>query len=227
MMKRRAFLALAVVTSGILAASRIIEYWQTQQALQLQAIPPLPTMPTPIPRREWDARPVNHEATNEYGIASETNPTGWLVYSDNLRSVYHTLSVHHSGVAQLFNETMRSIQDEHLNTRGWADIGYHFGIDPQGSIYAGRDIQVRGASVAGGNTGVIGVVVMGDFEWELPTEAQLVTLQTLTNWLTKTYALTVLAGHNDLNPGDTVCPGRFMVPYLDVLAHGAGLSRTL
>jgi hypothetical protein len=221
-MKRRAFLALAAVTSGVLAISRLIEYWQT---LQLQAITPLPTMPTPIPRSEWDARPVNHEAANEYGIASETNPAGWLDYGDDLKTVYHTLSVHHTGVAQVFNETMRSIQDEHLDTRGWADIGYHFGIDPQGRIYNGRDIHARGSSVAGGNTGMIGVVVMGDFELESPTDAQLAALQTLTNWLTQTYALTYLAAHSELNPGITVCPGRFMQPYLDVLANGAGLSR--
>lgn len=221
-MQRRAFLTLAAVTSGMLAISRIIEYGQR---LQPQAIQPLPEMPVPIPRSEWDARPVNHEAINEYGFASEANPTGWLVYPDDLQTIYHTLSVHHSGVAQVFNETMRSIQDEHLDRRGWADIGYHFGIDPQGRIYAGRDIRVRGSSVAGGNTGVIGVVIMGDFELEAPTDAQLVALQTLTNWLTETYALTHLAGHNDLNPDITVCPGRFMYPYLDVLAHGAGLSR--
>jgi hypothetical protein len=152
-MQRRAFLTLAAVTSGMLAISRIIEYGQR---LQPQAIQPLPEMPVPIPRSEWDARPVNHEAINEYGFASEANPTGWLVYPDDLQTIYHTLSVHHSGVAQVFNETMRSIQDEHLDRRGWADIGYHFGIDPQGRIYAGRDIRVRGSSVAGGNTGVIG-----------------------------------------------------------------------
>ena len=221
-MQRRAFLALAAVTSGILAISQIVEYWQR---LQQQAITPLPEMPTPISRSEWDARPVNHEAANEYGLASEVNPTGWLVYPDDLKTVYHTLSVHHSGVAQVFGETMRSIQDEHLETRGWADIGYHFGIDPQGRIYAGRDIQARGSSVAGGNTGVIGVVMMGDFELEAPADAQLVALQTLTNWLAETYTLTHLAGHSDLNPDITVCPGRFMYPYLDILARGAGLSR--
>lgn len=113
-----------------------------------------------------------------------------------------------------------------MDNRGWADIGYHFGIDAGGLIYAGRDLQVRGASVAGWNTGVIGVVVMGNFEWEAPADTQLSALQTLVNWLARTYTLTYLAGHDELNDG-TVCPGRFLKLYLDALAHGAGLQRLI
>lgn len=225
-MKRRTFLALMAAGGGLLIAGRVYEYWQLVQEQAASAIPVLPAMPTPIPRADWEARPINHEAFNEYGFASDTNPTGWLVYADDLKTAYHTLSIHHSAVSRLAYETMRTIQDEHLDKRGWADIGYHFGIDPQGHIYAGRDLHVRGASVAGGNTGVIGVVLMGNFELEAPTDAQLVAIQTLANWLTETCVLTHLAGHSELNPGITVCPGRFMQPYLDVLACGAGLKRT-
>ena len=185
-------------------------------------ITPLPTMPTPISRAEWDARSPNHDALEEFGFASEDNPTGWLVYDGDLREVYHTVVIHHS--ADLRPHTMRDMQDVHMDRQQWADIGYHFGIDSQGIIYAGRDIQARGASVAGHNTGAIGVVMMGHFEWETPAEMQLAALQTLVNWLATTYALNYLAGHGELNAG-TVCPGRNLRPYLDALALGAGLQR--
>ncbi|HLV37731.1 MAG TPA: peptidoglycan recognition family protein [Spirillospora sp.] len=227
MMKRRTFLAAAVAAAGglLLAASRALHYWQSrQQAAALSGLPRLPVMPTPIPRHAWDARPVNHEAINEYGFASDTNPFGWYVYPGDLSDHYHTVVVHHSALALHSGETMRSIQDLHMDTRGWADIGYHFGIDAEGAIYAGRDLRARGASVARGNTGVIGVVVMGNFEWEAPTLAQLTALQTLIDWLVQTYALTHLAAHSELNAG-TVCPGRYMILYLDLLAQGAGLAR--
>ena len=48
--------------------------------------------------------------------------------------------------------------------RGWTDIGYHFVIDPAGTIYEGRDIRVRGAHVEGANTGKVGLLLLGDFQ---------------------------------------------------------------
>ena len=119
---------------------------------------------------------------------------------------------------------MASIQELHMDGRGWADIGYHYGIDVDGLLYAGRDIGARGASVAGKNQGVIGVMVMGHFQWEAPSMSQLKTLQTWVNHLATTYDLTHLAGHGEMNP-ESVCPGRFMTLYLNLLAQGAGLER--
>ena len=113
-----------------------------------------------------------------------------------------------------------------MDERHWADIGYHFGIDAAGIIYEGRKISVRGASVAGHNEGVIGVVVMGNFEWEEPLNIQITALQSLVNYLTRSYQLDYLAGHSEINP-DTLCPGQFLKLYLDLLAEGAGLARGL
>jgi hypothetical protein len=146
------------------------------------------------------------------------------VYPGNLADAYNTVVIHHTAIALDTNETMRSIQDLHMDTNGWADIGYHYAIDKDGVIYEGRNIGVRGASVAGHNTGVIGVVVMGNFEFDQPLMAQLTALQTLVNWLTTTYSLTHLAGHGEFNP-ESVCPGKNLALYLDMLARGAGLQR--
>ena len=187
-------------------------------------LPTLPSMPTPIPRQQWGARRPDHTAPNEYGFASRATDPAWYVYPGKLADVYNTVVIHHSAIALDTNETMRSVQDLHMNVNRWADIGYHYGIDRDGVIYAGRDIRVRGASVAGHNTGVIGMVVMGNFEVDIPLDAQLVALQTLVNWLAATYSLTHLAAHSEFNP-ETVCPGKNLAVYLDRLARGAGLER--
>ncbi|MBZ0301818.1 MAG: peptidoglycan recognition protein family protein [Anaerolineae bacterium] len=225
-MKRRTFILWATVAAaGGLLLDRAGDYWLIQKQLAYSPLlPTLPVMPTPVPRSDWDARPVNHEAASEFGFDTPDNPSGWLDYPQDLTGVYHTVAIHHSALSREEHETMRSIQDGHMDGRGWADIGYHFGIDADGLLYAGRDITARGASVEGGNTGVIGVVVMGNFEIETPTNPQLTALQTLVNWLAQTYHLTTLAGHSELN-NQTVCPGHYLKVYLDLLAKGAGLQR--
>jgi hypothetical protein len=179
--------------------------------------------PPIVPRAVWGARAVNHEALNEFGYYSAENPLGWETYQGDLAKIYKTVVIHHSYPVKRDNGTMRALQDIHMDIDKWADIGYHFGVGGNGIIYAGRDINVRGANVAGYNTGTIGVVVIGDFELEMPADVQLQALQTLIIWLTATYRLTHLAGHCDFNL-TTVCPGAHLRAYLDVLAQNAGLK---
>lgn len=158
------------------------------------------------------------------GFAFDATDPAWYTYPDPLETVYNTVAIHHSASLLSTNETMRDIQDLHMDTNHWADIGYHYGIDNAGSIYQGRSITVRGASVAGYNTGTIGVVVMGNFEYDHPLDVQLSALQTLVNWLAAVFTLSHLAAHQEFNP-ESLCPGQNMLPYLDTLAHNAGLQR--
>jgi hypothetical protein len=218
------FGALSVGVSAILA----IVYGGIRNLMDMPQKPPqslpLSSIPTILPRVDWGARPPNHEAIDELGFAKSPLETEWYVYPDKLSDVYNTVAIHHSAGLLASNETMTYIQNLHMDTNHWADVGYHYGIDKDGVIYEGRDIAVRGVNVAGHNTGTIGVVVMGNFEEDQPLPLQLEALQTLVNWLASTYALTHLAGHGEFNP-ETVCPGKNMLPYLDQLAHNAGLLR--
>lgn len=55
----------------------------------------------------------------------------------------------------------RSIQAFHMNTRGYADIAYHFGIAPDGAVYEGRLLQWMGAHAGKEcNPGTIGIVFL-------------------------------------------------------------------
>ncbi|MBZ0286520.1 MAG: peptidoglycan recognition protein family protein [Anaerolineae bacterium] len=180
--------------------------------------------PAVISRAEWGARTPNHEAANESGFAVSATESAWYVYPGDLAEAYSTVAIHHSAAMLASDETARGIQDEHMDLNGWADIAYHFAIDNTGVIYEGREIGSRGASVAGHNTGTIGVVVMGNFEQEHPLEIQLSTLQSLVNWLAQEYTLSHLAAHGEFNP-ESVCPGQYVTPLLDGLARNAGLQR--
>ncbi|HRE47799.1 MAG TPA: peptidoglycan recognition family protein [Aggregatilineales bacterium] len=195
----------------------------TQTAISLPT--PEPTIPAPtiIPRAAWGARQPNHSAAEEFGFAP-TSPLGWLEYTGDLAQIYTTIAIHHSYPVRAATGTMAELQNMHMDYNQWADIGYHFGVAGDGTIYEGRSIRVRGASVSGHNTGVIGVVAIGDFENEAPALQQLIALQDFVGYLKTIYRLTHLTGHYEFNP-DTACPGRYMRPHLDTIAYNTGLLR--
>jgi hypothetical protein len=58
---------------------------------------------------------------------------------------------------------LRGIQRYHMDSRGWCDVGYHFLVGVDGTIYEGRPLHLRGAHVGGQNTGNIGVAFIGCF----------------------------------------------------------------
>ena len=105
----------------------------------------------------------------------QSNPEGWLTYAKPLAEVYNTLIVHHS--ALLVSDGPLEIQRLHRQSKGYADIGYHFLINERGGVSVGRVIQARGAHTGGFNTGTVGVVLLGNFESIQPTDLQLRALQ--------------------------------------------------
>lgn len=58
-------------------------------------------------------------------------------------------------------QSVRSIQDFHMDGRGWSDIGYNFLVDVKGRIYEGRGWLVVGAHAPGHNASGIGVCMIG------------------------------------------------------------------
>lgn len=223
-LSRREALAGIAVLGALTGVVALIEGRFTPVAWSIRrALLPAPPMPMIVPRAKWGAVEPDHRAANEFGVTDDPKQGRWYVYP-TLEAIYTTVVVHHSATLLFANETMRSLQQLHMEVNGWADVGYHYAIDKNGIVYEGRDIHVRGASVAGHNTGTIGVVVMGDFRLDEPLDAQLTALQAMIDWLAYRYGLTHLAGHSEFNP-ETVCPGKNLAVYLDTLAQAAGLER--
>ena len=171
-----------------------------------------------ISRSEWGALPPDQSLTGEQGFYNlVSNPGGWLTYEAPLRVVLDTIVVHHTALP--LSDGPLEIQQLHMQERGCADIGYHFVIDAQGRIYEGRAINVRGAHTGGQNYGKIGIVLMGNFEVDEPSEAQLNSLTALSRCLVQEYAIERIAGHRDFQPGETLCPGKNLWPRLPALAE--------
>jgi hypothetical protein len=175
-----------------------------------------------VPRARWQAAAPRLDAPREPGLFHPTrNPDGWQVYSAPLAGVLRTLVVHHSAMPPQAGP--RQIQLHHVQERGFADIGYHFVIDPAGLVYEGRPLTVRGAHTAGHNTGTIGIALAGSFEVSDPTRRQLDALERLGACLSERYGVTHLTGHAAFQPDGTACPGRRLAARLPALARALGL----
>lgn len=97
--------------------------------------------------------------------------------------------------------TIDNIRDYHVDTLGWSDVGYHFGIRKDGTVEPGRSPRFAGAHVKGVNSRSIGVCVYGDGDYEPHTPEQREALLDLLHGLMKFYTVPVegVLGHNEIN----------------------------
>ena len=188
-------------------------------------IVPAAERPAIVSREEWGALPVNHSARSENGYYKRgTNPEGWYLYGGDLHDSYQTLIVHHSAFYESDGlATLLEVQRLHREDRKWADIGYHFLVDVDGTIYEGRDLGVRGVHTFGHNTGSVGVCLLGDFRFRAPSAEQLQATIAVGRWLVEQLTLTHLAGHSQFNES-TVCPGAEILKRLPDLAEMIGVE---
>lgn len=114
--------------------------------------------------------------------------------------------VHHSEGP--ITQTPRQIQNFHMDSRDWADIGYNFLVDHLGRIYAGRGWLVIGAHCTGHNTSGIGVCVIGSDGADI-TPAAMASVLWLYGSACDYAGRTLLKrGHGDLMATD--CPGHVL-----------------
>jgi hypothetical protein len=133
----------------------------------------------------------------------------------------HRITVHHDaleidGRGQNWSVSrLNKIRRAHLS-RGstWVDIGYHYIIDPDGRVWEGRPINIEGAHVASTNDHNVGVMCMGNFERDRPTQAQLYSLDMMVADLMRRYRVPMgrVATHQELKP--TECPGNNLQSYM-------------
>ena len=131
------------------------------------------------------------------------------------------ITIHHQG--EIWKDGtnveayLRRLQQWSRLTKRWADIPYHYVIAPDGRIYAARPLQQAGDT----NTeydprGHALVMLVGNFEEQQPTPAQLSAAVELTAWLAREHrlGLDAIASHKDYST-QTVCPGRNLYAYLE------------
>jgi len=171
-----------------------------QQPQPVQPLPPLVTPPAPV-------KPAPHIA------AGPAVPREWI--PQVAARPWEWIVIHHSatpaGGAARFDREHRE--------KGWDELGYDFVIG-NGTDTADGQIEVGprwGVQKWGAHTKTadnrfnergIGICLVGNFEYDRPTTAQMRSLVRLTTYLMKTYHITPdnIIGHKDAKP--TECPGR-------------------
>lgn len=139
------------------------------------------------------------------------------------------ITVHHDGAA-VFREydraatvrKLQAIQRYHQREKGWGDIAYHFVIDRKGRIWEGRPLSQTGAHAgsAAANEGNIGILLLGNFDVQVPSGAQTDSLRRLLEGLCRSRGIprSRVLGHGDVRRecglGATNCPGRHLEAWL-------------
>ncbi|OZG57517.1 N-acetylmuramoyl-L-alanine amidase [Bifidobacterium tissieri] len=131
----------------------------------------------------------------------------------------------------------------HNTSNGWGDIGYNLLVDKYGGIWEGRDEGVDnqvvpasnavGAHARGFNTATFGVVVLGDFTSQAPSEAAINSVSAAIAWEFNALGITNakdtfeykgtqprITGHGDKahwvdSANNTACPGQKMWDRMD------------
>lgn len=180
-----------------------------------------PEFPTMIPRSDWCGGSAPCWQVNSAYTPTYIN-AGHLV-------------IHHGASPNTYSsgqDVVRSYYNYHVNTLGWADIGYNYIIDQDGNFFQGRHnpnlptSDVRGAHAGAANGGSIGVNFPGNLDVSIATTAQLEKLYDLLAWWFDHKAISPLGSsnmqtqaygvqnmenltcHRDI--GNTSCPGNDM-----------------
>ena len=119
--------------------------------------------------------------------------------------------LHHSAGESTANQ----IRNDHINTRGWSDIFYHYIIERDGKIVKGRDINVfsnrrRQKSIE--------ICIIGRLHKREIYKEQKQALGKLLTKLKWQHNIVDIKGHNEHSA--TICPGNLDVEYFRRLFSG-------
>lgn len=185
---------------------------QPQPQLAVAGMPQL----TINPRSAWtNGQPKMHLSKPMNGVKLIT------VHHDALNSAGQ------SGRAFAIDRLTR-VRREHLSRdASWVDIGYHFVIDPDGQIWEGRPLSIEGAHVARTNEHNMGIMMMGNFDEQRPTSAQVTTLDAFLaqQMMTHRVGIRNIYTHQELKA--TACPGRNLQAYMRSTRASKGRLRSV
>lgn len=126
------------------------------------------------------------------------------------------ITIHHDGMTPFWGLTdlesrarLQWICNGHRG-KGWSDIGYHYIVDRSGVVWQGRDVlRWQGAHVKNRNENNIGVMCMGNFVEQKPSEAQIEALNRTVAQLRGHYGIPAASvyTHREWPGAQTACPG--------------------
>lgn len=131
------------------------------------------------------------------------------------------ITVHHEGWTPVWFEDTKSTADRldgirrsHIDRLRAGDIGYHYIIDRAGRVWEGRNTAYQGAHVREHNENNLGIMVLGNFDQQQPSTAQISTLRSVIVASAKQYRVPVskVYTHKELNR--TECPGKVLQAHM-------------
>jgi len=132
------------------------------------------------------------------------------------------ITLHHSGDAEPLRpgddvpKKLRALQSWGASDRNWWDVPYHYLLGLDGEIYEGRDYHFMGeTNTAYDPGGHFLISVIGNYNKQEPTKAQLASIANLMAWAVKEFDVPLgnIGGH--YNYADTDCPGKNLRKYLE------------
>jgi len=121
--------------------------------------------------------------------------------------------VHHSATADSDTFSWNAIRRYHVQTLGWRDIGYHYGVELVGrevNIMVGRMSNEYGAHCRGGdmNRKSLGVCFVGNYDAGLVSAAMMASGLRLVRALIDIFNIDPanVHGHNEFS--SKTCPGK-------------------
>ena len=166
-------------------------------------------------RAEWGARPT---------LCS---------FRDDVKT---RMAVHHTVTAAMGDPIalLRGIQNYHMDGRGWCDVGYHFLVTLDGTVWEARPLEFLGAHVLNHNTGNIGVSFVGCYDSDhpdcrplppgTPPDVMVEAAASVIARLSTIYDIPLTSdrvmGHRDHVGASTICPGNDLHGLLGALRSG-------
>ena len=119
------------------------------------------------------------------------------------------LAIHHSAVRA--EVTAEQIATYHVS-QDWPGIGYHYYIEPDGTIYQTNRLETISYNVYDHNHYLVGICIAGTFNDAVPTAAQIEKLGSLVAWLMQKLNIKFenVLGHREFPETATECPGQPM-----------------
>lgn len=185
--------------------------------------PPL-RRPAPETAPSYQPRPLPGDGGGLEPVLARSRWTGSGVArpweAAPMRSVVR-ITVHHDGMTPFDSGSLYDVTDRierirraHV-ARGWADIGYHYVIDPAGRVWEARPTHLQGAHVRDNNPQNLGILVLGNYQQQHPTRESLASLDRFVAAQMQRYRvpLSRVYTHQELSPSE--CPGRSLQRYME------------
>lgn len=117
-----------------------------------------------------------------------------------------TIVIHHTASSK--TQSLETIAKFHVETRGWPEIAYHVAINEAGDVYLLNDIEEKTYHNSADNTNTIGIVAVGNYENDEPSEDLINSIEAVTDALCLTLKIKGIKGHRDYKK--TLCPGKHL-----------------